>query len=239
MIKGIEIGILTNAFLTEKRSGRVFLEMLPHLYEPQWHNLYEPINKPFTTVDEALESWSGGFLWRRAKPRMAGDVLFGSNKVHARVILSLSPKAFNREGILELFRRMCETFGVDVAYIYISTSTQADDFDHYKRFTMPFNQGLSTFDLREGLPGFCWAMVFGKPYLEIFGDRMKDIPIYSSERMKDAIYLQLTESYKDIGSESYLQAEIAAKQHLNNRMFRTSDLTEKYRIPEFSYPYKY
>jgi hypothetical protein len=77
--------------------------------------------------------------------------------------------------------------------------------------------------LSAGLPDFYWAMVFGKPYCEMFGvDRLLTTPAYAVKRLaEDLVYVQLTSDVGDCihNHAAVAQARRLAKKHLGLEAF--------------------
>lgn len=237
----IEVGIFTSASLVGKTNGKRLLEVLiesaPH-YSPDRYNDHEPINIPFdpSNIDEAIHrAWGFGFLWKRKTPAMEGHVWVGGNDMHSRMYLSLPRKSFDVERVLHLVGAIREAFGVDFGYIHLPVDEEdARDLQYYRRHVMPFSQGATTEDLRAGIPDFCWAMLFGPPYVELFGrERLLTTPAARVEELGDAIYIQLTSDIAHVAGrrDDYLAAQAAAKTHLNSDAFR--GMSERCRVPEF------
>jgi len=66
-------------------------------------------------------------------------------------------------------------------------------------------------------------MVFGEPYVQLFGrERLLRTPAAQVADLGSAVYVQLTENPSDVISQrdSYLNAQLAAKEHLNLHAFR-------------------
>lgn len=238
MLERVVIGILTLERIGQRDSGRDILRMLEPLYEPQKYNIYEPIRTRYDkdNIDEALEMWGDRmFLWKRSKPRVAGIAGMGYRNIHDDISLDLAPKAFDHSGILEIIEGMGRRFGISIAYIHGSTREEAEDIDYYVTHISDFSQGLTTHQLREGLPGLAWATFFGEPYKQLFGDRLDDVPAYSVKDVGGATCIQLTEDIRDVDkkSDEYESARKAAVDHLDSDAFRVMGVRKKCRIPDF------
>ncbi len=241
MIKGLEVGILVSSSISSRESGRRILQMLLRTapgYAPDLYNVYEPINLKFDPDDleTVLDLWDWSFLWRHKKPRVLGSVSFGIKRAHNSIRLSMALRAFDLEQTVRLFQEAAAQFGIVLAYIHARTPADIEDIEHYKVHIMPF-QCLTTHDLREGLPGLSWAMWFGEPYRELFGDKLLDVPAFEVRETGSGVYVQLTEKITDVDKkrEAYLEAQAAAQAHLNNDAFRGNS-SGKCRVPEFRVP---
>lgn len=239
-VKGITIRTLLSTSVADRESGRLFLQLMlsqAPQYSPEKYNYYEPLNHVFDpdNIDEALACWRDDFLWRRSKPAVAGSAWFGFRNVHDSVSLKVGLKAFDKQAVMRLLASLATTFGIDLAYVHVATDEDVADLDHYRRQLMPLAQGVTTHDLRDGIPDMPWAILFGAPYVELFGrDRMMQTPAHQVEPVGGGIYVQLTSDPADAAKnrDAYLAAQRAAKQHLNSNAFRELTTTSC-RVPEF------
>jgi hypothetical protein len=238
-VKGIEIGLLVSTSIRDRERGRRFLQLLLAIaprYAPERFNDHEPIKFMFdpNNINDALRCWGMSFFWRRTKPVTKGGALVGFHNTHDKINLRLTLKSFDLPVIIRLFGAIQESFGIDVAFIHVRTDADTADIQYYKSHWMPF-QTLTTHDLREGIPDFPWAMLFGPPYVELFGrERLLATPAARAEPIGEGIYVQLTSEPSDVAKkrEEYLAMQRAAKVHLNRDAFRGMSAT-KCRVPEF------
>ena len=128
---------------------------------------------------------------------------------------------------------------IDVASIHVDHDTDFEDRVRYRRRVEPFIAGLTTHCLRKGLPDVSWAMLFGPPYIQLFGlQHLLRTPAAVVEEMAGGVYVQLTEDTNDVGvhRESYLAAQRAAREHLGADAFLGDASAGQIRVPEFLYP---
>ena len=241
MIEGVELEMLLASAIENRESGRIVLQSLlasASCYTPERYNNYEPISHIFDPDDleTTLDLWEDPFLWRRRRPRQIGGAHFGNPGIHDFIKISLALRAFDRSATINLFEDIDLKFGIDLAFVHVRTSADIEDIEHYRAHLMPF-QCLTTRDLREGLPGLSWAMWFGEPYRELFGDRLLDVPAFAVREIGTGVYVQLTGKITDVDRkrDAYLAAQAAAQKHLNNDAFRGSS-SGKCRVPEFRVP---
>lgn len=239
-IKGATMTVLFSTPVRDRESGRLFLELLMETapqFVPEKYNYYEPLKNVFDPekLDEALQHWHDSFLWRRSKPSISGSVLVGFRNVHDKLSLRLPVKALDLQTVARLWKALQKSFGVDLACVQVWTDADTADIEYYKTHTMPFST-LTTHDLREGLPDEPWAMLFGPPYVELFGrERLLSTPAARVEPMGEGIYVQLTDDPTDVAKnrDEYLAAQRAAKEHLDRDAFRGISASGKCRVPEF------
>ena len=235
MIKEIRIGILFSSRIGDRACGKALLELLEPRYSPKKCNDHEPIGLPYSRsrIEEALQLWGWGFLWRRGKPRMRGSVWTSSDENHDVIYLSMANTAFHLPSVLALFDQIHDLFGIDFAYIHARTDKDSKDLEHYRRHIMPFSQALSTRTLRRGLPDLPWGTFF-PPYQELFGSRLEKISAHSVRALRGATYIQLTEDIRDMdrNREKVESTRSLAKKLLNSNAFVNSD-DQECRVPEF------
>jgi hypothetical protein len=121
----------------------------------------------------------------------------------------------------------------------VAHDSDSQDGDRYRRHVEPFILGLPTHCLREGLPDVPWAILFGPPYIELFGrERLLQTPAAHVEELAGGVYVQLTDSVADVRvrRESYLVAQRAARVHLNSSAFIGDTPAEQLRVPAFICP---
>ena len=241
MIKGVKTAILVSSSISSRESGREILKILLDAaprYSPELFNNYEPINLRFDPDDlaVAVSSWEFPFLWRHKRQRLSGSAWFGIKGAHDAIQISMPLRAFDLAETLCLFEALDAAFGTAIAYIHVTTDSDTDDRENYTRHVKPF-QCLTTHGLREGLPGLSWAMWFGQPYRELFGESLLDVPAFSVREIGSGVYVQLTEKITDVDRqrEAYLEAQANAQAHLNNDAFRGNP-SGKCRVPEFQVP---
>jgi hypothetical protein len=227
-----------------RSGGRTFLETLLEAapeWAPEKYNYFEPVNRPFNSVklEEVLDAWRFNFFWRRKQPAVQGSAWFGG-KIHSSIYIHVAQRAFAIEPALRLLQGLQRHFPIDLSYIHAAHDSDAQDRDRYRRHVEPFILGLTTHRLREGLPDMPWAMLFGPPYVELFGrERLLTTPAARAEEMAGGVYVQLTADIKDVvvRRDSYLEAQTVAKAHLDSGAFLRKDTPpDQLRVPEFLCP---
>ena len=123
-VKGVEVGVLVARSMSGVESGRRFLQLLLKAapgYAPERYNNFEPITVPFDSekIDEALQKWGFGFLWRRSKPAILGNAWVGGADGHDKVYLSIPLKGLDVASVVRLFGALEEELGADIAYIHV------------------------------------------------------------------------------------------------------------------------
>jgi hypothetical protein len=239
----VYFGLLTPAHIGSRSSGRIVLETLLEAtpeWSPETYNYFEPVNRPFDPLklDEALDAWRSNFLWRRKKPPIHGSAWFGGN-IHSSIYIKIPRRTFDIESAMKLVRVLRKDFAIDLSYVHVTHDTDFDNRERYRAHVEPLIVGLTTHCLREGLPDVPWAMLFGPPYVDLFGrERLLTTPAAHVEETAGGVYVQLTASITDVAThrESYLAAQEAATAHLDCDAFRRTPPSASLRVPEFSCP---
>lgn len=238
MIEGVKFGVLLSRSIRDRESGRSILQTLEPHYSPQKFNTYEPINLPYSKeeIDGALEHWGSHFFWRR-KPKILGAAWGGgeAHSSHDSITIDMPMKYFREAEIDRLLGDFAASFGIDFAYVHVDTKEDTDNLNYYATHLSDFSNGLTTHQLREGIPSLCWLTLLGEPYKKLFEDRLSSVPAYSVKDVGGATCIQLTEDIRDVDKkrEEYEAAKKAAIDHLDSDAFRVMGVRKKYRVPEF------
>jgi hypothetical protein len=160
-------------------------------------------------------------------------------QIHSSTYIKVARRAFATETAVRFLQALRHHLPIDLGYIHAQHDDDFRDRERYHSHIEPFIVGLTTHRLREGLPDVPWAMLFGPPYVELFGrDRLLNTPAAHVEELAGGVYVQLTASVTDVAvrRESYLSAQQAARQHLDSNAFLGHTSADKLRVPEFLCP---
>ena len=203
-------------------------ELLPEKYDSG-----EPIRRLFSidALEEPVALWGQfpyqGFLWKRAKPRLLGQYYPASPSHPADVIqLTLKSGLVEQQKLVGLLHQWSARFTPIIAYLHRLCDKDLENREFYRDHVMPFNQGLVLHDLKKGLPGICWATVFGKEYTELFGQqRLATCPVHLARHLDGLFYLQLTGDIKSAENdyETFKLIRSGAVAHLNSHAFYGDD----------------
>ena len=224
--------VLSPAHFNSRAGGRAYLETLVDAapeWAPEKYNYFEPLKHRFdsSNLEEALDAWRFSFLWRRTRPTIKGSVWFGGNS-HSTMYFRVAKSAFVIEPALRFLRGLHRHFPIDVASVHVDHETDYVDRERYRLRVEPFVSGLTTHCLRNGLPDVSWGMLFGPPYIELFGrERLLSTPAALVTEMAGGVYVQLTRDVADVTAhrDSYLVAQKAARDHLDSEAFLDPKLT--------------
>lgn len=234
----VELGVLTPASLSSRDAGEALLrrivEAAPSV-SPERYGNCEPIRMPFDVgqLDRVLESWRDPFLWRRSRPRTWGSVNLGKGLRHSDIYISSQIRQQVMKDLLCLVEGLARETQADFAYVHGKIRE-----DPAMTNAVPsFGGGLTTHELRRGLPGLCWVTIFGAPYVELFGrDRLLQSPAYVVREIDDGhVYIQLSEDIADL-TERYVEVDAVRekiKRHLDCNAFFQQGGEESYNVPPF------
>lgn len=238
----VESGLLTRCSLSGQEGGRRFLELLqeasPEL-SPERYSSSEPINRVFdpANVDEVLQTWGNSFLWKRTRPKVFGQFLSGWAMVHDAVYLSVGAEHFDVELLISLACAFHGQWPLDFAYSVLPTEEDLSDLNHYQACVEPLAQGLTSEDLKKGLPSLPWGTFLGEPYLELFGEsHALATPVFRAAKVEDGlVFLQLTQSVLDcVNARAKVQAvRREAMRHLGEDAFVDRSEVEVRRTPDW------
>jgi hypothetical protein len=197
------ICLLTKSSLASPDTARwlfsTLAEIAPELL-PERYDSGEPIRRRFSidSLEEPLALWGQFshqcFLWTRAKPRLLGQYYPASPSHPVEVIqLTLKSGSVGQQKLVELLHLWSARFVPIIAYLHRLYDKDLENRDFYRDHVMAFNQGLVLHDLKKGLPGLCWATVFGREYTELFGrQRLATCPAHLAQNRDGVSHLQLT-----------------------------------------------
>ena len=128
----------------------------------------------------------------------------------------------DQEKLIELLHLWSARFTPIIAYLHRLYDKDVENRDFYRDHVMAFNQGLVLPDLKKGLPGVCWATVFGQEYTELFGrQRLTTCPVHLAQERDGLFYVQLTADIKsgDNDYEGFKLVRSGAVRHLDSHAF--------------------
>lgn len=207
----LEIGLLTVDSLGSVDAGERFLRYveteLPE-FVPEKFDSTEPLLRDYDSdnLSEVLGVWGASFFWKRRQPRLIGRVWSGSANVHDAVYISaqdVTASLIGSDSLVDFVVGFDKLFRVEIGYIHLTTPSQTEDRDFYIRHVLPFTRGLTVHDLKRGLPGMCWGMLFGESYVNLIGrETLLSAPAYRVfELFGRGVFLQLTSDMFDLVSD--------------------------------------
>ena len=203
----INVGILSPLRMRDSQDGErilnLLIEELPEI-KPEYVNNQEPIKTPFTTVEDAMERWSVPLLWKRkSKPRSEGSIWFDNPENHSCLYLSVEPNFDLQEPLVAFVVKCAALLDAHLAYVHLTgpAEARAEDVDY--EMWHPYDLGLTTSVLHQGIPSLCWFTVFGSPYIDMIGcDRLMSVEAHEiSELSRNLVSIKTTPSLKDVSAD--------------------------------------
>lgn len=220
MKKKIFINFLTCE--TIKRSffsESFFSKMNEHLTQvlPKKYGNVEPLNVDFhlQNLQELAELWSEDIFWRNKEVNGYGNVLHSFGDGHTASKLYFDAKCIDSESYIDFFIEASSLFKVDYSSLHL--------FGEVTNKSDEYFQGISSYDLESFLPGIPWAACYGKPYINLFGEKkILSLPIFRVKRLNDdLIFCQLTEKIEDVITdyENFEKMRKTIIKHLGKEFF--------------------
>jgi hypothetical protein len=201
----ITCGVLSPLDLSGDLMGRAVLKMMGRhpLALPTHVGNVEPMRTPYEGINGGISHWADPFLWKNKKTKISGSIWFGTSNRHGAFYVSQDlEKASLTAQVpwVELLLDACRTITADFGYIHLTTKQELDECYEAAH---AIDLGITTHELRKGLPNLCWGMYFGDPYREL-SKRFEDLDLKAIRIVEGGVYVQLTDSLEDI-LRSYLK----------------------------------
>jgi hypothetical protein len=137
-----------------------------------WGNV-EPIRTPFQGIEQTLEAWDDPFLWKNKQWRLEGSAWSGRGSQHSAIYLRGSPRHFDFEKALSFLTTCAEVLRADFGYIHLTTETELHGGAVPYKVAYPMDVGLTSHDLRKGIPNLAWITLFGVPYQPLLSQSVR------------------------------------------------------------------
>jgi hypothetical protein len=240
-LEAIEDGLALLALLRERSPALM----------PEKYGNYEPLREVARgrSDREVLECWRYPFLWMRRKPRVDGSVWMtkglsvraqhSSIKVHCRTFAL-------EEELCDFLRAAAVVFNADLGFVHALTDEDVKLGLMADVIGSPTRSGnwylrVSSHRLKRYLPDMYWGVVFGPPYVQMFGrERLLGSPASVVDELDSGhVYLQASRSLADLveGTSEVRAVRDRVKRHLGSEAFFSPDLGAEgeYRVPEFRF----
>ncbi len=223
----IDMNMLTFDNLLELTRRRIIFETLVETSPqtvPERVGDLDPM--PGFTMERALAECNGPLAWERKKPPKVDGMIVHS--LYNKKVTNPSSVHIRAAGggniYCKVFERLTGHFDLIIGNFHIQNPD--DDYRHllqdhlrslkedeiYRRFApsteelieeaiMAVNVMLRKFDVATALPTLWWMTVFGKPYVEMFGEeKILSAPAFRVEKVRTGQFLvQLTQKPEDVG----------------------------------------
>jgi hypothetical protein len=198
---------------------------------PERFGDHEPPKEIFdvNNIDRAVTLWKSFTFWKNRTYGTSGYTGFEGQtydeKYHANVTLHCRSNRVPTDTLISLLLDLSILLKAEFSYCFIANKQewQRDYYlAHYDQL-YPMSLGVTTHDLRNGLPSLGWCTIFGPSYIQLFGrQRLLSCPAYKvSEINHDAIFIQLTERLHTVKSnfDLFRSRREKAKTHLGGKVF--------------------
>lgn len=236
------LGLLMPHSMSDSESGAQILQLLvrtaPDL-SPEFYGNFEPVRKPFRTVEEAIALWQPPFLWKRKTGvRVDGAIWFGNPGNHSALYMTVTGRHQATDQAVTLVRADTAPLTVDFAYVHLLTELETKPPKASYDMWYPIDIGVTSHDLRKGIPNLCWAMVFGPPYVRMIGrEKLMSAPCFTVKELSgERFYLQITPNLEDV-REDFNGFEVSRqrlKAHLGEEFFLALNGTAARAVPAFA-----
>jgi hypothetical protein len=216
-----------------QRLAQLF-EDSPAGFVPTKMGLYEPYRlnfDPAVVADLAARS-EDLFQMTWKSPKSQVEVTkYIPGYMHGTLLVTADPDAVSDEDLESLIEKISVTFEPILLMVHLLNPMDREvDIQSGMRIE---GSDLPTFsthwsDLKNGLPNFYWGMVFGKPYVELFGlSKLLSTPAYRVKQLGGhAVFVQLSSSLKDceLRHDNIIEARKSAIRHLGEAAFVLSTI---------------
>lgn len=210
------LNISTTKDMSDWQMGRPFIEKLSSdgdLMRPQFYSHVDPINLPFTSIEDCETSWAApysytvdgtlyeaveNFMWRRnRKVRHTGFVKHSLTNIYGEVVpalLRIDSRWSADIDWLDLFRWTSNHFQAHIGLLHVYTKAEAAQIADFDDFQI----GGFGWALKPKVEQFGWAMVMGDRFAEFVNpDAISDagFPIY---RTRNGFVFSVTDNIADV-----------------------------------------
>ncbi|NVB37057.1 hypothetical protein G6O69_04390 [Pseudenhygromyxa sp. WMMC2535] len=214
MIGGITIQVLTPEDISSANWADTLLQPLTvpsSCLRPTKIGNYEPVKAKFISPQQPSLIWKNQVIWKTKKPKAEGFITIssptGAFPSHSGVDLWVLQHEKNQEKTLvSIFKQWSTSSLADIGYIHLLTKTDIErgtlsgEVSVVDQRIPSYSMHWSTRSLRKQLPNIHWGMVFGSPYIDLFGrEKLLSAPAHRVwETPSGQIFLQLTSSLFDL-----------------------------------------
>lgn len=194
---------------------------------PEKCGFWEPFKIKFSPeiIDTLVPDDRGGQAdslgWKRTKRTRAEGVFSVPNydDEHSTESISIYSELdqTDQNKLVDYVKKVCQAFQADIAIIDM-------EVEDSWRIANPLIGGIhpTTNQLRHWLPDMYWGVVFGKPYVDLWGKKIFEVPAFKVEKISDdMVFIQLTADISDLinDPEQVRIEREKIKAFLNNYVF--------------------
>jgi hypothetical protein len=197
-------------------------------FVPTRFGVHEPLKESFSerSIGDLASSVSQGFLYWQSPKTFAMVTQHRPGYMHGSFDLSMAEGISSSANLARLLCDVASEVQADLGSLHLLNEHDREfDTEKGSRIDGADQSSFSLIPkkLANGLPDFYWAMVFGKPYCDMFGiERLLATPAHSVKRLGESlVYVQLTADVNDCERDhaAVLRARQFAKRHLGLEAF--------------------
>ncbi|WP_445115483.1 hypothetical protein [Acinetobacter sp. WZC-1] len=197
---------------------------------PEKCGFWEPFEIKFSPdiIETLIPDDRGGqadsLYWSKAKKTKAWGAFSVPihGNMHANEVIHSELQQTDQHKLTEYVKKVCLEFNADLAIIDIEVNDSWNLANPHIGGVEP-----TTDQLRHWLPDMYWGVVFGKPYIDLWGESLLlGVPAFKVEKLSDElIFIQLTESISDVveKTEEIRIKREEIKKFLNSYVFYTPE----------------
>ncbi len=179
-------------------------------------------------------------IWKPDKAGWLGTLQFdGGVSKHSSVFITGPLKKYDAERMRELLFALNSEYAIDYAFIHtVSDSELEDKKTVFRHALWPLACGMTTVSLGEGIADATYAMLFGRPYVELIG---KSILMGAGnakiESTDETVWIEYTGAISTLHTDylRFRQWRNAIRSHVGPGIFYNPDCPDgSYRSPDFS-----
>ncbi|MFV5513641.1 hypothetical protein [Acinetobacter gerneri] len=199
-------------------------EYYPELI-PEKCGFWEPFKIKFSPeiIDTLIPDDRGGqadtLYWNRTKRTRAWGALSVPihDNQHSKELIHSELEQTDQNKLIDYVKKVCHKFDADLAIIDM-------EVEDSWRIANPHIGGIhpTTNQLEHWLPDMYWGVVFGKPYVDLWGKKLFEVPAFKVEKLSDdMVFIQLTADISDLinDPEQVRVEREKIKTFLNNYVF--------------------
>ncbi|OTT97165.1 hypothetical protein [Acinetobacter baumannii] len=192
---------------------------------PEKCGFWEPLKIKFspeiidTLIPDDTKGQTDSLYWSRNKKIKSEGVVSVPvhGDTHSEEVIYSELAQSDQSQLIDYVKKVCHRFDADLAIIDM-------EVEDTWRVMNPHIGGIhpTTEQLKHWLPDMYWGVVFGKPYVDLFGSKLLAVPAYKVEKITDnLIFIQLTADINDLlnNPEQVRIEREKAKAFLNNEVF--------------------
>lgn len=170
---------------------------------PEKCGFWEPFKIKFspdiigTLIPDDRGGQTDSLYWSRTKKTKAWGAFSVPihNNMHAKEVIHSELQQTDQNKLVKYVKKVCIDFNADLAIIDIEVNDSWTLANPHIGGVEP-----TTDQLRDWLPDMYWGIVFGKPYIDLWGEKLLlDVSAFKVEKISDElIFIQLTENINDI-----------------------------------------